>query len=348
LADLGLTHDLERALRPRRENIVPVDQGLALICQAQRSGGTLLGRLFDGHPLCHAHPHELLIGYPKPHSWPELGLDEAPETWFAKLKESYLSTLFRKGRRTAPMKAPGEKSKSSYPFLLPPAFQRLVFLQEVDRRAPITSARQILDAYMTSLFNAWLDNQNLRGAEKRWVVAFSPRRAWGEGLDKLFELYPDGRLISILRDPLSWFASAQGRDPDADPEPLLELWQRSAREMINAKQRYPDLVFILRFDELVRETEGTMRALSGFLGIEYDPVLATPTFNGYPVGANSSFEVRTTGVITDPVERYKEVLSDEQRDRVSAECEELHEEAGRLVDRSRTHTEGGPPAPSAA
>jgi sulfotransferase family protein len=331
-AEPGLAHDLERALRPRRENVVPVDQPLALICQAQRSGGTLLARLFDGHPQCHAHPHELLIGHPKPHTWPELGLDEPPETWFAKLRESYLSTLFRKGRRTIPMKAPGEKSKGAYPFLLPPTFQRLIFLQEVERRSPITSERQILDAYMTSLFNAWLDNQNLRGAEKRWVVAFSPRRAWGEGREKLFELYPDGRLVSILRDPLSWFTSAQGRDPEADPEPLFELWVRSAQEMIEAKDRYPDLIFILRFDDLVRQTDKTMRSLARFLGIDYDPVLTTPTFNGYPVGANSSYEVRTTGVLTDPLERHKELLSDEQRKRILAECDQLHKQALKVAD----------------
>ena len=335
-ADRGLTHDLERALRPRRENVVPVDQPLALICQAQRSGGTLLARLFDGHPRCHAHPHELLIGYPKPHMWPDLGLDEAPETWFAKLKEGYLSTLFRKGRRTVPMKAPGEKSKHSYPFLLPPALQRQVFMQEVERRSPITAERQILDAYMTSLFNAWLDNQNLRGPDKRWVVAFSPRRAWGDGREKLFELYPDGRLVSILRDPESWFTSAQGRDPEADPEPLIELWKRSAQEMIEAKGRYGDRVFILRFEDLVRQTERTMRALARFLEIDYDPVVATPTFNGYPVGANSSYEVRSTGVVRDPVERYKEILSDEQRKRILTECDELHKEALGLVPASGT------------
>jgi uncharacterized protein YjbI with pentapeptide repeats len=176
-----------------------------------------------------------------------------------------------------------------------------------------------------------LDNQNLRGVEKRWVVAFSPRRAWGEGLDKLFELYPGGRMISILRDPLSWFTSAQGRDPEADPEPLVEHWKRSAQEMIDAKQRYPDRVFVVRFDELVRETEGTMRSLADFLAIDFDSVLASPTFNGYPVGANSSFEVRRTGVVTDPVDRYKELLSDEQRERILGECQELHEEALGLV-----------------
>ena len=324
---------MARALRLRRENVVPVDQPLALVCQAQRSGGTLLARLFDGHPQCHAHPHELHIGDRRPHVWPSLALDGSPEVWFARLEEERLGLMFDRGRSQIPLKYAGERPAASfYPFLLPPSFQRLIFLQEIERRSPITSERQILDAYMTSLFNAWLDNQNLRGPEKRWVVAFSPRRAWGDGREKLFELYPDGRLISILRDPSSWFTSAQGRDPEADPEPLLEQWKRSAQEMIDAKGRYPDLVFILRFDELVLETEKTMRSLARFLEIDFDPVLTTPTFNGYPVGANSSYEVRTTGVVSDPVERYKEILSDEQRERIGGECDELHKEALKVVD----------------
>jgi Sulfotransferase family len=337
---------MARSLGLRRENVLPVDQPLALICQGQRSGGTLLARLFDGHPQCHAHPNELHIGDRRPHIWPSLALDESPEAWFAKMEEERLGLMFDKGKRMIPLKTQGDRpDQSYYPFLLPPAFQRLIFLQEIERRAPITSERQILDAYMTSLFNAWLDNQNLRGAEKRWVVAFSPRRAWGDGREKLFELYPDGRLISILRDPLSWFASAQGRDPEADPEALLELWKRSAREMIGAKGRYGERVFIVRFEDLVRETEKTMRPLAKFLGIDYDPVLTTPTFNGYPVGANSSYEVRSTGVVSDPVERYKELLDDKQRKRILGETKELHEEAGKLVEsrpmRRRASSQGG-------
>jgi hypothetical protein len=331
--DTELARDLDRALRPVRENLVPVDQPLALICQAQRSGGTLLARLFDGHPQCHSHPHELLIGYPKAHMWPQLPLEEKPEVWFAKLKEGYLSMLFKKGRRKVPLKAPGEKSKGSYPFLLPPSFQRVLFLDEIERRNPITSEREILDCYMTSLFNGWLDNHNLRGLAKRWVVAFSPRRAWGDGLDKLFELYPDGRLISILRDPLSWYSSAQGRDPEADSEVLLELWKRSASEMLEADRRFGERVCVIRFDELLLDTAGTMRRLAGFLEIEFDPLLTIPTFNGFPVGANSSYGMSDTGVAPDPVKRHEELLSDEQRAFVSGECDDLYQEALSLTER---------------
>ena len=184
---------------------------------------------------------------------------------------------------------------------------------------------------MTSLFNAWLDNQYLRDPDKRWVVAFSPRRAWGDGREKLFELYPDGRLISVLRDPLSWFSSAKERDPKADPEGLLEHWIHSADEMLEAHRRYPEGFCVVRFDALVLETEPTMRKLAGFLEIDYDPCLAVPTFNGYPVGANSSFEVRETGVVSDPVERYKKVLSASQRKLITERCDERYREVLELT-----------------
>ena len=316
--------DLEHGLALRRATAAPVDQPLALICQAPRSGGTLLGRLFDGHPQCHAHPHELHIGDRRPHTWPELAPEEKPASWYAKLEEEKVGLLAKKGKRKIPLKVREHSDDTFYPFLLPPGLQRAIFLDEVERRAPISSEREVLDCYMTSLFNAWIDNQNLRGAEKKWVVAFSPRRAWGDGLAKFFSLYPDGRLISILRDPWSWYASAVGRDPEASPAGLIETWQRSTQEMLDADGRYGERVTIVRFDDLLLDTPATMRRLAGFLEIEFDDCLTTPTFNGYPVGANSSYGERRTGVVTDPVERYKEVLSAEQQELIRGECEELH------------------------
>jgi hypothetical protein len=336
--------NLERELRLRRENVVAVDQPLALICQAQRSGGTLLGRLFDGHPECHAHPHELHIGERRPHTWPELALDDEPAAWFARLKEEKLGLLFNKGRRRIPLKTGVNSDEDYYPFMLPPGLQRQIFFDEVERRSPIGSEREILNAYMTSLFNAWLDNQNLRGSQKRWVVAFSPRRTWGEGLKRYVDLYPDGRLISILRDPLSWYTSAQGRDPKADMGGLLELWKRSAEEMVAAKRSYEERVRIVRFDELVLDTPATMRLLAEFLGIDFEQRLTTPTFNGYPVGANSSYGEDRVGVVSDPVERYKELLSDEQQKLITAECQDLYDEALALTERRTAPKASKPPA----
>ena len=38
---------------------------LLMVSQIQRSGGSLMAQLFDGHPQLYAHPFEIQIGYPK-------------------------------------------------------------------------------------------------------------------------------------------------------------------------------------------------------------------------------------------------------------------------------------------
>src|SRR5262245_51494389 len=64
-----------------RRHAIPVTQPLVLISQIKRSGGTLLSQLFDGHPSCYAHPHELQIGKSK-YQWPKLDLSAHPREIF--------------------------------------------------------------------------------------------------------------------------------------------------------------------------------------------------------------------------------------------------------------------------
>ena len=105
--DPELVAELTQALQLRRESVIPVDQPLTLICQAQRSGGTLLARLFDGHPQCHAHPHELHIGDNRPHVWPKLALDESPESWFDEARGGEARRSLRPGKEQHPAEGGG-------------------------------------------------------------------------------------------------------------------------------------------------------------------------------------------------------------------------------------------------
>ena len=67
---------LQTLQRSCADHIQTVTSPLALISQIQRSGGSLLSQLFDGHPEIHAHPHELKIGFPTKYTWPKLDLNE--------------------------------------------------------------------------------------------------------------------------------------------------------------------------------------------------------------------------------------------------------------------------------
>jgi hypothetical protein len=78
-----------------QKTLTPITSPLVLISQIQRSGGTLLSQLFDGHPQLHAHPHELKIGFPKKHIWPKLDMRDSPKLWFEALFEHDVITHFK-------------------------------------------------------------------------------------------------------------------------------------------------------------------------------------------------------------------------------------------------------------
>jgi hypothetical protein len=291
----------------RIAHVVPVRQPLVLISQVQRSGGTLLSQLLDGHPEVHAHPAELSIGKPKKWHWPELDL-ERPETWFELLFERPNDRYLRKGfLKERPLL--GQLEPDVFPFLFSPQIQEAVFERCVAEWRPDTE-RGVLDCYFTSYFNAWLDNQNLYSGPKQAVTAFTPRLAMESArLARYLAAYPDGTFVSIVRDPRAWYASARKHRPDyEDVEGAMRLWRQSAESALSARERHGDRIVILTYEEIVGETEETMRGLAGQIGISWSPTLLTPTFNGRPTIANSTETVDRRGILPERATAYRDSL----------------------------------------
>ena len=294
----------------RDVGLVLVREPLVLISQVQRSGGTLLSQLFDGHPECHAHPGELHIG-PAKTRWPALDRDATPETWFDALFERITLEFVRDGYSKS---TPGARRAGTYdvfPFRFDVGLQRSMFLE---RARPGATPREILDAYMTSYFNAWRDNANLRTGPRRVVTAFVARMVRKESsLAGFFRDYPDGTLVTIVRDPYTWFESSRRyRSRYEDVDRAVKAWRRSTRASLDARRRHGDRVVIVSFEHLVRETEPMMRRLAARLGIAFSSELLVPTFNGRPIRADSSGPIHAYGVLrerADPPELDRETAA---------------------------------------
>jgi hypothetical protein len=308
----------------RLEHRIEIRQPLVLISQIQRSGGTLLSQLFDGHPECHVDPYEIKIGHPKKHNWPVLDLAR-PESWF--------EVLFFRGsaerlRRTDRTKRP-EAGRSLFPFLFLPRLQKAIFDACVQARPP-AGEREVLDCYFTSYFNAWLDNQNLFTGPKKIVTGFTPRLAMDPvNLERLFAAYPDGMLISIVRDPRAWFESASKHMPEhyAAVDDALALWCRSVDAGIEARERYGERVLLLTYEQLVLDTEATMRSVAERIGIGMRPELLVPTFNGRPTRANSSEPVQREGILSERVSAYRDAIDSSTSKRIAELAGDRYEHA---------------------
>ncbi len=283
------------------KNSSPVTFPVALISQIQRSGGSLLSRLFDGHPQIHAHPYELKIGYPKKTMWPMIDLRDRPEQWFEVLFEDNVIKDCKEGYKKS------ANHDKTFPFTFLPGLQKQIFLQYI-KSCPSVTLRDVFDAYMTSYFSAWTNNINKNG-DKKYITAFTPRLTMSaHGTGTFFEIYPDGRLISIVRDPKNWFPSALRHNTKKrkydDIATALGQWKRSANAMVRNKRRYGSRVCILKFEDLINDTESVMRHLATFLGIDFDDILLTPTFNRSPIKANTSFRLEKHGIMASALSRY--------------------------------------------
>jgi len=294
---------------------------LVLISQVQRSGGTLLSQLLDGHPAIAAHPQELKIGYPTEIDWPPLDPSLGPDRNFRMVYEMNNIMLMKRGYTK------GDHNPDRRRFFLMPRVQSLLFHHLYDI-APPASRRDILDHFFTAYFNAWLNYQGDL-EEKRWITAFWPRIAHHEiAVSEFFDSYPDGRLVHVIRDPKTWYPSAKGNKKsglaDKTTEEILSAWCTSANSMLRNSAAYGEKVIILRFEDLVSDTERTMRLLARELGIAYDPILSEPTFNGKSMRANSSFAVENSGMIDEPLLR-ENTLTQEERRLTEERCGELYQ-----------------------
>jgi hypothetical protein len=279
-------------LEQRTSQPTVVDQPRLLVAQLPGSGGSFLLQLFDGHPQCHTIPHEFTAG---------LGLHEKPilnrgahHAWRS-LHDERLAAHFANGF-SQPSDHPGGE-RSRYPFLLPPSLQRAIFDALYAALPEPPSDRAVLDAYLTSYFNAWLDYQALHGEGKRWVVVLAPRFLEADAhAESFYSRHPDAHTLAVVRHPSAWFASARRWRGYKSRERAIACWLAAAERILRLKRELGERLHVVSFDDLVLDTPGTMRALSERVELEFTDDLLAPTFNRLPISA-------------EPVEREREALT---------------------------------------
>lgn len=311
---------IDKLLDQRRQWTVPVTQPMMLCSQIQRAGGTLLARLFDGHPGCFAHPFELQWGRPRKFHWPQLDLsaEVTAQDLFERVHERWPRKAVKRGfeKYSKWTHRHHPDAVQRHPFLFDPFLQQEIFAAAL-AGATARTQREVLNAYLTSLFNAWLDYQNLYHAPKQWVTAFLARLIMEpDGPERFFADYPDGLLVTIVREPGGWLSSYMRHMGMENVEHSLDVWLASADASVRTHAARPNQVIVVLFDDLVKRTESVMRMLCARMRLPFSDILLEPTYNDRLVPSDSSHRP-STGIDRGVTERYRETLAAEQMDIVA-------------------------------
>jgi hypothetical protein len=83
---------------------------------------------------------------------------------------------------------------------------------------------------------------------------------------------------------------------------------------------------VIAMHRMLEDVEATMRGVAEFLGIDFLSTLLTPTFNGLPIRANSSFRTERHGVLDAPLRR-REAVPEPVLEKIDGVAGRIYEQA---------------------
>ncbi|MCF8276804.1 MAG: sulfotransferase [Flavobacteriales bacterium] len=179
-------------------------------------------------------------------------------------------------------------------------FKNSISLSEND------STKQMFEKYMESIHQSL--SSGLLPDSKR-VVEKSVENA--EFAIELSEMFPDARFIHIVRNPYSNFVSLRKYKSVGVGFPLLNRMVKTFRNSYHylfENQKYIKNYKVVRYEDILSQTESTMQSISEFLNIEFLPILLRPSHLGESWGGNSTTGEQFEAVSDKHADRWKNDL----------------------------------------
>lgn len=90
--------------------------------------------------------------------------------------------------------------------------------------------------------------------------------------DRLLAAYPNARIIQMVRDPRTWYASVGASGARRGGVGVATaVWKRSSRLALDNAARHPDRYLVMRYEALVGDGTGALRQVCEFIGEALTP-----------------------------------------------------------------------------
>jgi len=263
-----------------------------------KSGTTLLRNLFDGHEELFVIPSEshffqnieFWVSYFFRRTRPQnLTFEEMKQNLF-----EWVKCLNRKNSRVTDNFTAGKWNEEG--------FKEFLFSRKTE------SLKQLSDLYIESIY------YSLHGQEYPQSLRFVEKSVENPefALDWL-KLYPDAKFIHILRNPYSNSVALRkylnSKKYPFMKRTFLSMYNSYYFLYRNVRTIAPNQYKVVRYEDLIAESEKVMKELVNFLEIKYDDILTSPTLLGKEWGGNSTSLVTFKGISKINLEKWKKEIS---------------------------------------
>jgi hypothetical protein len=299
-------------MNDHRSSLEPVSSTYEAACKFNRrglfiggcpkSGTTLLLSLLDGHPQLVVLPEETFY-------LEDRRLYDALGSYPAKLRRLLEKTGLQqlaKGRYEPKRECRSTDARDYTSF----DYKRFAALSEEFIQQPWMNDSllfsEVIRAYAMVLGADWRHCV-------RWIEKSTSNEVRTAAMQ---ELYPDAKLIQVVRDPRAVFASRKKRVMNKDgfytkAHRLVREWNRSSREIPRLRHE-PDKFLVIRYEDLVKDPKGIMEKVCQFAGFNFLPAMLKPTRAGTEWQGNSAFHAAFSDVNSAPVDQWKDFLTEHE------------------------------------
>ena len=126
--------------------------------------------------------------------------------------------------------------------------------------------KDLKDKY--DVFDLAIKYLTIKDAKERWVEK-TPYNIYS--FDEILDHYPEAKMILIFRDPRPVCASWFKKDPKKSLIGICLNWNRAAKKMNDLLQKHPSQVMMIRYEDLVQDSEKTTKTICNFIGEDFSP-----------------------------------------------------------------------------
>jgi sulfotransferase family protein len=267
------------------------DFRLLMLGAMYENGGNTTHRFLDGHPQMFVYPFESQIGtrhvqdaltsmFPQKYRWPAFLLDATPA-------QDYFAIIDEEGKVRA--RTPHVSKFRHMPFELNDDERGRLYAAHVEKTG--RSRGNNMAAFFRATFDAWKDYK--RTGKEQVYVGYSPIIV--VDADKILSDLPQAHFLHVVRNPWSAYADTKKRPVPLALAHYMLGWTLNQYHALLFRERFPDRLHIVRAEDVMADSVGTLGKVCAKMGLESAPSLKAPTWNG-----NALPEVYPWGTIRTP------------------------------------------------